>query len=331
MSGTSSADRPYLGIALSGGALKASAHVGILNALSRLGIAPDCVAGTSAGALIAASYAHGYREADFQRMLRVFPGRKLLDYGFPVASSLWALFASRWLRRGHHTLPPLPNGLVRGRRLQRYIARVLSQREAQMPYYVIATDLLSGRPVTFSNDAHACARQIAFSIDNVAEAVAASCSLPGVLTPIRRAPWLLADGACRHYVPVRVLREIGCQKIIAINLYELDKEWTPHSFVHVLSRSYDILLQDAIEHDMAGDDLFVLSPDTGHMSWLSFDEIEGGIRAGERVVDDHKDELMAFLRTAQGRPRTISRRPARSAPSVRLGTTNVDKVSTTRA
>lgn len=289
-----------IGLALSGGALKASAHVGILNALHRLGIQPDCIAGTSAGAFVAAAYAHGLREPEFEHMLRSFPGRKLLDYGFPVASSLWSLLSTRWMPHGRHRMPPLASGLLRGRRLRNYVTNVIGRRQVEMPFYVIATDLLTGRPVTFSNDTQAQDAGIAYPIGEIAEAVVASCSLPGVLTPIRRDPWLLADGACRHYVPVRVLREVGCQKIIAVNLYQLDEDWSPQSFVHVMTRSYDILLKDAVENDMSGDDLFVLSPDTGKISWLSFDEVANGVRSGERVVAEQKAQLQAFLNQGDG-------------------------------
>ncbi|MDQ0188499.1 patatin-like phospholipase family protein [Alicyclobacillus cycloheptanicus] len=295
--------RPRIGIALSGGALKAAAHVGVLNALARMGVEADCVAGTSAGALIAAAYGYGLREGDFERLMRTFPGRKLLDYGFPVASALWSMCRSRILGHRRGAVPPLPNGLIRGRVLRKFVGEVLRNRSACMPCYIIATDLLSGKPIVFSNDSQAQARGLAAAIGDVAEAVTASCSLPGVMTPVQRPPWLLADGACRHYVPVRVLREVGCQKIIAVNLYQLDADWTPHSFVHVLSRSIDILLQETVDNDVDGGDLLVLTPNVGKMTWLSFDEIETALAAGERAVEEQRGEIEAFLREPSPLPR----------------------------
>lgn len=288
--------RPRLGIALSGGALKASAHVGILFALNSLGIYPDVVAGTSAGSFVAATYAQGLREDDFRRVLTQFPGRKLLDYGFPLTSALWNLLTTPLHKRGH--VPVLPNGLLRGRRLERYVASVLKQvpkGQSILPFYIIATDLWTGVPVTFSNDDSAISRGLGYPIENLSQVIVASCSLPGIFTPVTKGPWLLADGACRHYVPVRVLQEVGCEKVIAVNLYRLDEHWKPQSFAHVLSRSYDILLQDAVENDIVGPDVYVLAPEVSHFTWLSFDQMETGVQAGVEVVFEKKQEIEAFL------------------------------------
>ncbi len=285
-----------LGLALSGGALKASAHVGILSALNKLGIYPDVVAGTSAGSFVAAAYAHGLRSDDFAEVLSRFPGRKLLDYGFPLTSALWNLLTDPLRKRGH--VPRLPNGLLRGRRLQRYVSSVLQQvppRGATIPFHVIATDLWTGKPVSFTNDDNAIAQGLGQPIDDLAQVIVASCSLPGIFTPVNLSPWLLADGACRHYVPVRVLQDVGCEKVIAVNLYRLDDSWAPQSFAHVLSRSYDILLQDAVENDMTGPNVYVLAPDVGNFTWVSFDQMENGVRAGEAAVHRHKEEIKAFL------------------------------------
>lgn len=306
--------RPRLGLALSGGALKASAHIGILNALNRLQIYPDCVAGTSAGAFIAAAYAHGFREPDFDRLRKQFPARKLLDYGFPVTSALWNLLRTRW--KPHAVMPALPNGLLRGRRLHRYLASVLRggcSPSSALPFYVIATDLWTGSPVSFSNDAEAVSAGIAQPAGDLAEIIQASCSLPGIFTPVTRDPWLLADGACRHYVPVRVLHDVGCEKVIAVNLYNLDEDWSPESFVHVLSRSYNILLQDAVENDVAEPNVFVLTPEIGQLTWLSFEEIETGVQAGERVVAQQQQRIEAFLR-APNQTAPVKPQP----PTVRL-------------
>jgi NTE family protein len=67
-----SQERYKLGIALSGGGSRGIAHIGVLRALSEQGIHPDCVAGTSAGAIVGALYAAGYSP---ERMLEFFKTR----------------------------------------------------------------------------------------------------------------------------------------------------------------------------------------------------------------------------------------------------------------
>ncbi|GGJ10178.1 hypothetical protein GCM10010885_19210 [Alicyclobacillus cellulosilyticus] len=290
-----------IGIALSGGTLKAAAHVGVLAALAELGVHPDCVAGTSAGSLVAALYAHGYSADELKRLVDWFPGPRLLDFGFPILSSAWSLLLAAAGRRPRR----LPNGLVRGNRLAAYIAELLRGRTPVLPFYIIATDLRTGSPVTFTNDIAAIARGIACPVQDVTAAVLGSCSLPGLLTPVEMGSWLLVDGAFRHYVPVHVLRQVGCQKLLAVNLHHLDMDWEPQTFIDVLVRSFEILLKESIENDVDGPDLFVLEPNV-HATWWSFREVPRFVAEGEREVRARRSQLTVFLRTPPRRgPRVV--------------------------
>jgi NTE family protein len=284
-----------IGVALSGGALKAAAHVGVLEVLEAQGIIPTCIAGTSAGALVAALYAHGYRTQDLINLIRRFPGPSLFDYGYPVASSLLSLWRYRLTKQGSQQNLQLPNGLLRGKRLHKYIQKLLAGREATMPYYVVATDLLTGNPMAYTNDLDHPASDGIEAISDAVKTVLGSCSLPGILTPVPVKNRLLVDGGLRHYVPVDILRQAGCKKIIAINLYQLQESWTPDTFAHVLTRSFDILLQETVDDDIDGTDVVVLNPKINHMSWLSFSEMEECIQAGRDVANDSKAKIDALM------------------------------------
>src|SRR5215470_68797 len=64
---------PRIGLALSGGAARGMAHVGVLRALLENNIPIDCVAGTSAGSIVGGAFAAGLsieELADFGRSLR---------------------------------------------------------------------------------------------------------------------------------------------------------------------------------------------------------------------------------------------------------------------
>jgi NTE family protein len=287
--------RHRLGLALSGGTLKATAHIGVLSALHSLGIYPDCVAGTSAGALVAALYAHGYSPEELTRMIRRFPGPSLFDLGCPLTSSLYTTIWYRMNKDHSKAHYRVPSGLLRGNKLYRYIRQRFKGRSAILPYFITATDLVSGQPVTYSNDPEALAKGQAEPIEDLALCIRGSCSLPGALTPVKIGRRILVDGAFRHYVPVKVLRDAGCSKIIAVNLYSLQKDWRPASIVHILARSYDILLQESVESDIEGPATVVLEPDVSHLSWFSFKEMETGVSIGRNTVLDHADKLFALL------------------------------------
>ncbi|GMA52533.1 exported phospholipase [Alicyclobacillus contaminans] len=286
-----------IGIALSGGSLKATAHIGVLRALNTLGIQPDCVAGTSAGAFIAALYAHDYTPDELLHLIRRFPGPSLLDYGFPVSSSVFTSLWYRFRRSVNSRTMRIPSGLLRGDKLYRYFRQHFKGRTPSMPYYVIAADLMTGQPVTYSNNQDMIDQGLTDPIVDPALCVRGSCALPGIFTPVRIGSRILVDGAFRHYVPVKILRQAGCNKIIAVNLYSLQHHWQPETIVHVLVRSYDILLQESVEGDLAGDDVMIIEPKVGHFSWLSTREMEHGVTVGQQAVWDQQHRIEQWLRS----------------------------------
>lgn len=301
-----------IGIALSGGTLKAAAHIGVLAGLEELGITPYRIAGTSAGAFVASMYAHGHTTADLLDLIRHFPGASLFDYGFPLVSSLfnlwWYKFPSQLRGRALH----LPRGLLRGKKLEKYFRSQLEGRSSNLPYFVIATDLLSGEPVVYTNDTQAISQGFAIPMgEDVAKAVLGSCSIPGIFTPVHLGDHLLVDGAFRHYVPVEVLRQAGCNKIIAVNLYSIQENWQPETFVHVLARSFEILIQESIDGDVEVPDIVVLKPDVENPSWISFDKMEACVAYGKKAVLDEENLIRKLVSSPQRTPplRTIREQP----------------------
>jgi len=284
-----------IGLALSGGTFKGAAHIGVLEALENIGLRPDYIAGTSAGAIVGTLYAHGYNIKELRTLVETFPIYKLLDYGFPISSSFMSSIANRILPKHAMTRPCVPNGLIRGKKFQRYLERLLRARQVHIPFYVVATDLVSGKPVTFNrNSATAISRDGNGEITNIAQAVRGSCALPGLFTPVMHDEYLLVDGAFRHYVPVDVLRQAGCNKIIAVNLYRLTSDYRPHGLVEVLSRAFDILLRESIDNEIDGEDLFVIEPDFTSFKVVGFTQMVECIELGKYEITRQENEIKAF-------------------------------------
>lgn len=307
-----------VGIALSGGTLKAAAHAGVLAVLDEIGVTPHAVAGTSAGAWVAALYAHGYRGQELARLVSEFPGFRLLDWGHPWWSSLRCMWYYR--RRSQVDLAgPLPSGVLRGRRMLRYFRRTLGHRSASVPYYIVATDALSGKPVVFTNHTDVLPATAAITHFDPALAVLASCAIPGLLPPVPWQHWLLVDGGFRHYVPVDVLRAAGCTKIIVVNLYRLSHNWLPRSVFHLVFRSLDILLQESVDNDVAGTDVYVIRPEVGDITWLSVGQLRRCFDSGVASAMREAQRIQAWL-AQPAAPRTAARlvrpivAPLRPAP-----------------
>lgn len=284
-----------IGLALSGGQLKATAHIGVIEALEKIGIVPDVVAGTSAGSLVATLYAHGYRTEDFRALLNNFPGMKLLDYGFPLWSS-----ALSWALKQIHinqssTVPYVPPGILRGQKLIRYVERALANRKSEIPYFIVATDLLSGKPVVFSSEPlHHSDTYV--NLTNIPKAVAGSCAIPGIFTPVSMGEHILVDGSIRDYVPVSVLHRAHCDKIIAVNLYRLTTDYRPQTMIDVLARSFDILLRESIDNDvMASPKTYLIEPDFSNIRWKNFSQMKHCYEIGRQTVHNNKSKILDFI------------------------------------
>jgi len=175
-----------VGLALGSGSARGWAHIGVIRALADAGVRVDCVAGTSIGAAVGAVFASG----DLDALEDVARG---LD---------WKQVASFY----DAVLPK--SGLIDGTKLSKFIRRHVKEariEELRLPFGAVATDLDTGEEVVIREG-------------DIIEAVRASFSIPGILTPVRRNGRVLVDGGLVNPVPVSVLREMGADFVIAVDL-----------------------------------------------------------------------------------------------------------------
>ena len=177
-----------VGLALSGGGARGLAHIGVLKVLEQEGIPIDYLAGTSAGGLIAAAYATGLSAHDIEdEALRLTDRRQLL-----------ALIDRRLPQRG----------LLAGDKLAEYLARRLGATtfdQLRVPLAVVAVDLNRSEEVVLREGA-------------VLEAVRATIALPGLLAPVERGEQLLVDGGLLNNLPTDVVRQMGADVVIAVDI-----------------------------------------------------------------------------------------------------------------
>ena len=178
--------RPRVGLALGSGSARGLAHIGVLRALDEAGIAVDCIAGTSIGALIGAVYASRKLDA-LENAMRDLDWRaiaSLLDVVFPRS------------------------GLIDGRKIADFIRRhVHSDPIETLPieFCAVATDIETGE-------------EVALGSGDLVEAVRASISVPGIFTPVLSGERILVDGGLVNPVPISVARAMGAEVVIAVDL-----------------------------------------------------------------------------------------------------------------
>lgn len=175
-----------VGIALSGGAARCIAHLGVLEVFKKAGIPVHLISGTSGGALVGALYASGRYSID--ELVRHVSGLNWWQVTRPVIS-----------RRG----------LLSSDRIRRFVQEWIGEMtfdQAAIPLAIVATDLRTGGKAVLREGL-------------IAPAVQASCSLPVIFTPTRYGDRLLIDGGYVSQLPVRVAKEdMGADFVIAVDV-----------------------------------------------------------------------------------------------------------------
>ncbi|UHQ53979.1 patatin-like phospholipase RssA [Microbulbifer sp. YPW16] len=184
-----SSSKPCIGIALGSGAAKGFAHIGVLSALDEMGIRPQVIAGSSMGAFVGSAYAAGCLDKleEWVNMLDNWRVFSLLDIN--------------WTFSG---------GLIGGKKpFQAFFEGFAYENieELPVPFTAVATDLNSGQEIWLQEG-------------NLSDAVSASCSIPGLLSPKQVAGRWLVDGAVVNPVPIDVCRAMGATCVIAVDVTE---------------------------------------------------------------------------------------------------------------
>jgi len=175
-----------VGLALGSGSARGWSHIGVIRALEEAGVTVDYIAGTSIGALVGAVYASGRIDL-LEDAVQQFSRKVILSLSDPV-------------------LPK--SGLIDGVNIAEFVHKYVLDKpieELPLPLAIIATDLNTGDEIVLKEG-------------NVVEAIRASISLPGIFKPVRRGDYLLVDGGLVNPVPVRTVREMGADFVIAVDL-----------------------------------------------------------------------------------------------------------------
>ena len=175
-----------IGLALGSGAARGWAHIGVLQALTEAGIAPDIIAGCSVGAVVGGCYAAGKLDR-IEAFARALTKRRILGLlDFQLAGA----------------------GLIGGERLRALLDRDLGGHAVEdlpLRFAAVATEIATGHEVWLTKG-------------SLVDAIRASYALPGILEPLRSDGRLLMDGALVNPIPVTLARALGADLVICVNL-----------------------------------------------------------------------------------------------------------------
>lgn len=264
-------DRPpvahHVGLALGGGAAHGFAHIGVLQVLEEAGVPIHMIAGCSSGAIVGALSAAGFTAHQIHEMVRGLQWNQL---------STLSLFP-RGFPSLNLSLKGFPLGLWDLDKLIEWMDQLMGNKrefaQLRLPFATIATDIVTGELIVMNDGA-------------VGPAVRASCSVPGIFTPYRRGDRLLVDGGVTANLPVQVVRQMGAEYVIAVDILPAPSEQRkePENIIELSLTSIYVLIRANQGIDRIQADCTIV-PDIAQFSLIDLDAAEEMIAAGRAAAE----------------------------------------------
>jgi NTE family protein len=268
--------RKKIGLALSGGAARGLAHVGVIEVLHEEGIPIDMIAGTSAGAVMGAIYAWN---KDINKMK---------EYALDT----------KWKKMAPLIDPSFPRtGFIKGRKIKNLLSTFVGGNikfsDLKIPFACVATDIDTGEEIVINSG-------------SVPEALRASISIPGIFTLVKHEGRYLVDGGLTTPVPVDLVKQMGADFIIAVNvnpdvvgrmsntsLRRVEARKEPNIF-QVIMQSIYITTYSLARNNLENADI-VIEPSVAHIGAGDFQKarefINLGTQAAKRAIPEIKKKI----------------------------------------
>ncbi|HAS80805.1 MAG: phospholipase, patatin family protein [Candidatus Nomurabacteria bacterium GW2011_GWE1_32_28] len=265
--------RKKVGLVLGSGGVRGFAHIGVIKKLLEHNIPIDYIAGSSIGAWVGAYYSL-FKDV-----------KNLEEYTLEKKREKFMSFLE----------PTFSGGLIKGDKLEKLLNGWLNDadfKDLKIPLAIVATDLVTGEAVVFKKG-------------KLATAVRASISVPTLFTPVRIDNKILVDGGLSNPVPDDVVRKMGADIVISVNLdnYVKNEEFLTDknkSLSNTAIRSINILRYHLSRYSTSSSD-FVIEPYTPNIGIKSFrdyfrsniatDLVKNGEIETEKIIKELKAVL----------------------------------------
>ena len=283
-----------LGLALGGGGARGLAHIGVLKVLDKEKIKINSITGCSMGAIIGGLYAYfGNAKQVEDFILQAFNNPEFEKFNIDAFSNSNINHDKNYFNRFFEYVEAR---LIAIKSLERtsYFDEDFTNRifniipdiqieNLKINFSAITTDLISGKEINFTKG----------SLRNVLKA---SSAIPGIFPPVELDNYLLVDGSASESVPVSKVKEIGADKVLAIDVTrQLKLTEAPKNIFEILYRTEDITsFHLSIERLKEAD--LIIRPQVKNLTWVDFDSTQDIIREGETATKKmiHEIKRMVF-------------------------------------
>jgi NTE family protein len=264
--------------------------------LEELRVPIDCIAGTSMGSLVGGAYASGNTVPEMEALVGTITSRQLFNEKPPredqairrKSDDRSILFGVELGLRDGELL--FQKGAISGVQLETVLRQLSKVKGYQrfddlpVPFRAVATDLITGKPVVFSEG-------------ELANVMRASMSVPGAIAPAETDGRILVDGGLTNNLPVDVARAMGADVVIAVNLgTPLMKREELGSILGVLGQMVNVLTEQNVQASIAAltpTDILI-EPALGDFSATNFDELSKTVPIGEAAARAAASRLAAL-------------------------------------
>jgi len=314
-------NRPRIGLVLSGGGARGAAHIGVLKALEQLHIPIDAIAGTSMGAVVGGLYASGMSAAQIERELgsvdwsdafRDRPARSQLNFRRKLEDRDYLVQVPLGWHDGRFQLP---RGLIQGQKLTQLLREMTlpvsdidSFDALPTPFRAVATDLETGEAVVLKDG-------------DLAGALRASLSAPGIFAPVERDGRLLVDGGVADNLPIAVMREMQVDRLIVVDVGNpLAKREQLDAVTSVANQMLAIMIRRESQKqlELVQPQDVLITPDMPRVSSYDFRNLPKIMRMGEAAAKSATAALSQLsLPPAEYERYVAARHHERALPVVR--------------
>lgn len=287
-------ERPKIGLALSGGGARGAAHIGVLRVLEEMNIPVDYIAGTSMGSIIGGLYASGMtpdeieeslKDMDWEHIFDDAPPRKDRSFHRKRDDDLYLVKAKMGLSDGK---PKFPKGAIQGqkfdlalRKLTMPVTAVTDFDQLYIPFRAVASDIANGQKVVLGTG-------------DLAAAMRASMAVPGIFGASEIDDRLLVDGGITDNLPVDVVREMGADIVIAVDIGSpnIPIEEITNLFM-ITGQLISIMTRNNVEQQIASlteRDVFI-APDLGDFSSMDFVNATSIVPLGRQGAEKQQQKL----------------------------------------
>jgi len=279
--------RPAVGVAFGGGSARGIAHVGVIRWFEEHRIPIDVAAGTSMGGLIGGSFATGMDAAELDSMLGNINWDEMFgssDFKFKNIrrkndNRAYPARLEFGIKKG--IVPP--TSLNDGEQVELLLGRIAG------PYYDV--DNFDDLPTPFRAVAVdlVTATQVVINRGSLPQAMRATMSLPLIFPPVEMDGRVLVDGGAMNNVPANVVKAMGADKVVAVNVGELgDSEGVSYTLLGLAGATLDAMMRASTKSSINAADLIINVPlkAYGSLDWRRSRElIEEGYKAAEAMRD----------------------------------------------